>query len=188
MSEPRAVSAPADALLIRRSVGGDTAAFASLVDRHRPLVLRVARSITPHSAEEVSQQTFLSAWLALGRYDASRGSVASWLCGIARNRAIDVLRAESRRPQQAQMDEVVDRLVCPSESPDDALHRRMAAADVRRALGSLGPEQRTVLTLAYFGGLSQREIGERTGAPLGTVKGRARLGLDALRLQIGAAA
>lgn len=190
MPEPlrRLPTAASDDALIERSCAGDTAAFARLVERHRVRVLGVARSIAPHAAEDVAQQTFLSAWLGLGRYDAARGSAATWLCGIARNRSIDALRAERRRPLLARIEDAAAHLVCPDETPFDAAHRRTAAAGVRRALLTLGPEQRTALTLAYYGGLSQQEIQVRTEVPLGTVKGRTRLGLRAMRAQLGAVA
>lgn len=176
-----------DADLMARCRDGDHAAFAVLVDRHRALVTSVARGVAGASAEDVAQQTFLSAWLSCERYDPTRGSVPSWLCGIARNRAIDALRAERRRPVDTWLDDdgTAD-LVCPVECPSETAHRRVSAAAVRRALGTLGTEQRTVLTLAYFGGLSQSEIQDRVQVPLGTVKGRARLGLQALRVQLAA--
>ncbi|UTI65242.1 sigma-70 family RNA polymerase sigma factor [Paraconexibacter antarcticus] len=187
-SHRRLPTAASDDALIERSRTGDAAAFARLVERHRVRVLAVARSIAPHAAEDVTQQTFLSAWLALGRYDATRGSVATWLCGIARNRSIDALRAEGRRPLLARIEDAAAHLVCQEETPFDVVERRTAAAGVRRALLTLGPEQRTALTLAYYGGLSQQEIQVRTEVPLGTVKGRTRLGLRAMRVQLGVAA
>ncbi len=177
-----------DGTLMLRAQGGDDAAFGLLVQRYGALVQHTARQVVRHAAEDVAQQTFLSAWLSRARYDPARGSVRSWLCGIAYNRAVDAHRREARQVAQAPIDEVGDELVCPLDSPPVVAGDRARASEVRRAVARLGPEQRTVIGLAYFGGLSQREIQLRTGAPLGTVKSRSRLALSRLREDLPAAA
>lgn len=163
---------------------GDAAAFGVLVRRYTTLVEHTARGIVKSAAEDVAQQTFLSAWLGRHRFDAGRGSVRSWLCGIAHHRAIDHHRRETRRATGSPIADAPDELVCPAEGPAVLAERRAVAAEVRAAVAQLGPEQRTVVALAYFGGLSQTEIQRHTQAPLGTVKSRARLALATLRTQL----
>jgi RNA polymerase sigma-70 factor (ECF subfamily) len=177
-----------DAALMRRAQDADAVAFGVIVDRYSALVQHHARSFTRAGAEDIAQQAFLSAWMARHRYDPARGSVHGWLCGIARNRAIDHHRRDRRRVVQAPIQDTVHELVCPAERPAEIADRRAQASEVRRAVARLGPEQRTVIALAYFAGLSQSEIQQRTNAPLGTVKSRARLALATLRAELPAAA
>jgi RNA polymerase sigma-70 factor (ECF subfamily) len=133
-------------------------------------------------AEEVVQEVFLSAWRAGHTYDASRGTTHTWILSMVRNRSIDVLRARQRRPVQP-LGEGVD-------PPDSSDVPSQAVSNVdgetaRVALSSLPPEQRQAIELAYFGGLSHSEIAAQLAAPIGTVKGRIRLGLDHLRVAMG---
>ena len=133
-------------------------------------------------AEEVVQEAFLAAWRALGDYDPTRGSARTWFLTLVRHRAIDALRARGRRPAvplegRAEV-----------EDPHDVSAAAIAHAEgqaVRAALAALPAAQRQALELAYFGGLSHTEIAERLEAPMGTVKGRIRLGLDRLRAALG---
>jgi RNA polymerase sigma-70 factor (ECF subfamily) len=133
-------------------------------------------------AEEVVQEVFLSAWRAGQSYDASRGSTHTWILAMVRNRSIDVLRARRRRPTEPLL-EGVD----PPDSSDVTSQAvsNVDAASARSALDALPPEQKQVLELAYFGGLTHTEIAAQVAAPIGTVKGRIRLGLDRLRLLMG---
>lgn len=123
------------------------------------------------------QAGFLAAWRSLARYEPSRGTVKSWLLSIVRNRSIDLLRAQGRRalqPFEAEFE---------LEDPvriDDVVAQQELSRDVTRALCRLPDDQREVLELAYFGELSQTEIADTLSVPLGTVKGRARLGLKKL--------
>jgi RNA polymerase sigma-70 factor, ECF subfamily len=133
-------------------------------------------------AEEVVQEAFLSAWRSGYTYDPARGSVQTWILSMVRNRAIDVMRARKRRP--------VQQLAEGTDPPDavDVPHQAAIAVDAvaaRLALETLPPEQKQVLELAYFGGLSHSEIATQLAAPIGTVKGRIRLGLDRLRVLMG---
>jgi RNA polymerase sigma-70 factor, ECF subfamily len=133
-------------------------------------------------SEEVVQEVFLSAWRSGHTYDPARGSTHTWILSMVRHRSIDVLRARKRRPVQP--------LVEGLDPPDSSDVPSQAASNVdaetaRVALDSLPPEQKQVIELAYFAGLSHTEIATQVAAPIGTVKGRIRLGLDRLRLALG---
>ncbi len=173
-----------DAALMR--CGGE-AAFAEVVRRHGPAVERVARAVAGDGAEDVAQQAFLAAWLARAQFDPQRGELGTWLCGIARNRGIDALRSSRRHAVLRPLDSA-DQIACPAEGPADAASRRAQAAEIRQALRRIPSAQRTALTLAYYGGMTQSEIQGKTGNPLGTVKSRLRLGLNALRTELTEAA
>lgn len=173
----------ADAELIERVRRGDEVALAALYDRYGGLILTVALRIVGDRelAEEVMQDTFLRVWNASDTYRASRGQVSGWLIGIARNRAIDVLRSRQhktrlreRTPLPEPGDE--DSFGVPDET--EAVATRQAVAD---ALAGLSLTQRQVVELAYYGGMSQSEIARQLGEPLGTVKSRTRVAMEHLR-------
>jgi RNA polymerase sigma-70 factor (ECF subfamily) len=175
-----------DAGLLRRISTGDSGGLGSLYDRHGRAVYSLALRILgdESDAEEVTQDVFAQAWRRAAQYDASRGTVAAWLLVMARTRAIDRLRSRRVRPEgRVRDDEGLTLQQLPSTDPDAA--SAMVAAErgqrVRRALESLPLLQRVALELAYFEGLSQREIAERLEQPIGTVKTRMRLGLLKLR-------
>jgi RNA polymerase sigma-70 factor (ECF subfamily) len=133
-------------------------------------------------AEEAVQEVFLSAWRSAHTYDPARGSTHTWILSMVRNRCIDVLRARKRRPVQP----LAEGLDPPdtSDVPSEAVSNVDAAA-ARVALEALPPEQKQAIELAYFAGLSHSEIAAQLAAPIGTVKGRIRLGLDRLRISMG---
>ena len=133
-------------------------------------------------AEEVVQEAFLAIWRAGASYDPARGSVRTWLLTLVRNRAIDVIRARQRRPVRPLADapDPID----PSDVPTQ-VSLSVDSAAAGRALATLPPEQREAVELAFLGGLSHGEIAARLGLPVGTVKGRIRLGLDRLRSALG---
>ena len=169
--------------LIRRIASGDEEALGSLYDStSRPvfgLALRILND--PSAAEEVALEVYTQVWRQAATYDAGRGTPSAWLLTIARSRAIDRFRsANQARRRVDSLDEVA---AAPASGPGPDVH----AADterreiVRAALDSLPPEQRAVIDLAYFGGLSHSEIAERLGQPLGTVKTRTRLAMMRLR-------
>ena len=163
--------------LLERARDGDSRAFDEVYRRVRPMAIGVASQICGRAAaEDAVQAAFLSAWTAVGRYRASRGSARSWLLSIARNRAIDVLREQRRRGPTTELEyEPED-----PERTETLVAQAEMTRDVRRALHSLPDDQREVLELAYYKDLSQAEIASTLRVPLGTVKGRARLGLRKL--------
>lgn len=179
------VPSQADRELVRRMAAGDESALGALYDHYAPLLHSVARRIVgdDDDAEEVLEETFWQAWRQAGRYEESRGGLSTWLVMIARSRALDRVRAR-RRFREERWDELPGG---PADSPgDDASPLDSAELDevrrmVGRAVATLPPEQRQTVELAYFRGLSQSEIAEATGEPLGTVKTRARLALQKLR-------
>jgi RNA polymerase sigma-70 factor, ECF subfamily len=162
----------------------DPRAFEVFYDRHGGAAYSLAYRIVGErpAAEDVTQETFVSVWRSGGRYDRARGSVRSWTLTIVRNRAIDLLRTRSGRAPKLGFDDETALEQRPSaEFTDEEALRRETAAEVRGALGELPGEQSKVIELAYFGGFSQSEIAAMLGVPLGTVKGRMRLGLEKIR-------
>ncbi|HSR95275.1 MAG TPA: sigma-70 family RNA polymerase sigma factor [Solirubrobacterales bacterium] len=165
----------------------DAAAFEVFYDRHGGVAYSLAYRIVGErsAAEDVTQEAFVSIWRSGARYDRSRGSVRSWTLGIVRNRAIDLLRSRSgRTPKLGFDDEAVLEQRPADEFTDAEALRRETARELRGALGELPGEQSKVIELAYFGGFSQSEIAEMLSVPLGTVKGRMRLGLEKIRGQL----
>ena len=144
------------------------------------LALRVLGDLG--EAEEVVQEAFLAAWRAGHTYDPERGSTRTWLLTLVRNRAIDVVRARRRRPVQP-LDEMFDLPDTSDVQLQAALN--VEAEQVAEAMVKLPIEQRETLELAYVSGFSHAEIAARVGVPVGTVKGRIRLGLDRLRQALG---
>jgi RNA polymerase sigma-70 factor (ECF subfamily) len=162
----------------------DAAAFEVYYDRHGGAAYSLAHRIVgdPQAAEDVTQEAFLSIWRSRARYDSTRGSVRAWTLGIVRNRAIDALRREGGRAPKLDLDDeaALERKEAPERTEAEAL-RRETARQVRGALGALPSEQSQVIELAYFGGFTHSEIARMLEMPLGTVKGRMRLGLEKIR-------
>ena len=171
-----------DRSCIQRMRAGEARALEELYDRHSTLLYSAALRIVGRAAdaEEVLQEAWLQAWNRVDSYDAGRGAVIAWLLTLVRSRAIDRLRsrASRQRVEQAIAEDPPPRVV---EEAQVAVEHRQLHERVMAALAALGPQQRQVLELAYFGGLSQTEIASRLGAPLGTVKSWARQGLLRLR-------
>jgi RNA polymerase sigma-70 factor (ECF subfamily) len=171
-------------LLIARE---DPLAFEVFYDRHAgasySLAYRIVGSRT--TAEDVTQEALLSIWRSGARYDRARGSVRSWTLGIVRNRAIDLLRKESGRSPKlaAGGDEILERRAA-EELTDVEAVRRETAHEVRGAIKELPDDQSRVIQLAYYGGFSHSEIAEMLNEPLGTIKGRMRLGMDKIRATV----
>jgi RNA polymerase sigma-70 factor, ECF subfamily len=172
----------ADERFIDRIAGGDLDALEGLYERYRTMAYSIALRITgePSAAEDVVQEAFLGAWRNAARYAESRGSVKTWLLSIVHHRAIDAVR---RRRATVDLPERDDAPPPALRLPDlwGEVAANLDADEVRAALASLSDVQREALELAYFGGLTQTEIAERTGTPLGTVKSRMRLGLLSMR-------
>ena len=165
----------------------DPEAFEVFYDRHGGVAYSLAYRIVGEraAAEDVTQEAFVSIWRSGARYDRARGSVRSWTLGIVRNRAIDLLRSRSgRTPKLGFDDEAAHEQRQTGEFTDTEALRRETAEELRGALGELPGEQSKVIELAYFGGFSQSEIAAMLGLPLGTVKGRMRLGLEKIRGQL----
>jgi RNA polymerase sigma-70 factor (ECF subfamily) len=164
----------------------DPNAFEVFYDRHGGAAYSLAHRIVgdPAAAEDVTQEAFLSMWRSKARYDPTRGSVRAWALGIVRNRAIDALRKGGGRAPKLNLDDdaALDRTEAPERTDAEAL-RRETARQVRGALGALPSEQSQVIELAYFGGFTHSEIARMLGTPIGTVKGRMRLGLEKMRAQ-----
>jgi RNA polymerase sigma-70 factor, ECF subfamily len=162
----------------------DPEAFEVFYDRHGGVAYSLAYRIVGErgAAEDVTQEAFISIWRSGARFDATRGSVRSWLLSVVRNRAIDFLRSKAgRAPKLAFDDDAILEQRAAEELTDDEAMRRETASEVRGVLGQLPGEQSKVIQLAYFGGFSQSEIAQMLGIPLGTVKGRMRLGLEKIR-------
>jgi RNA polymerase sigma factor (sigma-70 family) len=177
-----------DRQLVRRIGGGDEEAFRSLFAAYgSPAMALAARVVRQrHLAEEIVQEAFLSLWLTPEIYDESRGSVKAWLMTMVHHRAVDAVRREEA--QRRRSDDLVAGFREASSDPSEDVVEAVAApaerAAVREALASLPPEQRAVLELMYFDGLSQTQVAEKTGAPLGTVKSRALLGMRRMRSEL----
>ena len=176
----------ADEELMELVAGGDPRAFELVYDRHGRAAFSLAYRIVGSrpGAEDVTQEAFLSIWRSRLRYDQTRGSVRTWVLGIVRNRAIDSLRRSGvHEGRREPLDVVEERHEAPDRT-DVEVVRREEALTVRGALGTLPDEQRQTIELAYFGGFTHTQIAELVGEPVGTVKGRMRLGLDKLRRQL----
>lgn len=171
---------------------GDEQALGALYDRWATTVHTLAYYLLGQAdeAEDAVEETFWQAWREAGRYDASRGAVSTWLSTIARSRALDRQRARRRRNEEplesaasTSAEDSSARADAPAlaADPHHEAEQSERARDIAIALAKLPAEQREVIELAYFGGLSQSEIATRTSLPLGTVKTRARLALEKLR-------
>ncbi len=200
MAERRAGAADEAALVLAVANGSDEA-LAALYDRHVDGVHAVALRLTGDRgiAEEVVQETFLALWNRAELFDPALASLGTWLRSIARNRAVDRLRAIGRRPTLVTLgghgdpddtDAGLDRLgpdaiviggATPGISPEDAAESASVRAAIGAALAMMPETERTVIVLAYLEGLTQQEIAERLGWPLGTVKTRTRRALARLR-------
>jgi RNA polymerase sigma-70 factor, ECF subfamily len=170
-----------DYLCILKLRGGDSSALEDLYDRYTPLLYSVAMRIlrSASDAEEAVQQAWVQVWKSAERYEPRRGPVAAWLLTVTRTRALDLYRSlSSRKRAEGQVDP--EPVNTPAD-PASAATRGQLSQRVRKALGSLPIQQRQVLEIAYFEGLSQSEIATRLGAPLGTVKSWTRQGLLRLR-------
>ena len=161
---------------------GDAQAFAVLYDRHSRAAYSLAYRMMNgrQAAEDLAQDAFLKVWHAATSYRADRGGVRTWILSIVRNRGTDQLRSSaSRRRVQDRVEATTDTWQ-PSEAFAETW-RNSQREQVREALDTLPPEQLKVLALAYFSGYTHMEIAENLDVPLGTVKGRMRLGLKKLR-------
>ena len=169
-------------LLIDRISNGEQEALADLLEQTRPLVSSIAQGVVsnPESAEEITMDVFLQIWRSAGSYDPHRGSARAWICTIARSRALDHRRSLARDPQKQELEsqELAQTLY---HNPETASLLSETQTRIRSALSHLNHDQRLVIENAYFSGLSQSEMAEKLGVPLGTVKTRVRLAQKKLR-------
>ena len=165
---------------------GDPRAFEVLYDRHSGAAFSLAYRMVGNrvTAEDVSQEAFLSIWRSRLRYRSDRGSVRTWVLGIVHHRAIDALRRNLVHERRRATAEGLEERQEAPELTDVEVVRRDEARQVRSAIGTLPSEQSRVVELAYFGGFTHSQIAEMLGAPIGTVKGRMRLGLEKLRREL----
>jgi RNA polymerase sigma-70 factor, ECF subfamily len=182
--QPTPLHRLADEDLMTLVDGKDADAFEVFYERHGGAAYSLAQRIVgdPGMAEDVTQDAFLSIWRSKARYDPLRGGVRACALGIVRNRAVDALRRSARPAPKLDLDHaaVLARQPASAGTEVEAI-RRETAGRLRHALGLLPREQSQVIELAYFGGFSHSEIAEMLGAPLGTIKGRMRLGLEKIR-------
>ena len=183
MGDPLEVAV--DYTLVRRMADGDAAALGELYDRYGSLLFSVGvRILTDrHAAEDLVQDVFLEAWRKAGEYDPNRASVRTWLILRARSRALDrVVSAPARRT--VSMEDVT---IPEPHAPSAGLDGKVDADRVQGALYDLSFEQRQVLELTFFQGLSSGDIARQVGVPVGTVKSRLRAGLAGMRAALGPA-
>jgi len=174
--------------LVRRIRAGDRQAVDDLYVRFRRPAFALARRILADDAlaEDVLQDVFLSVWRDPSAYDRARGSFASWLLAVVHHKAVDAVRREEsqrRRTAMAEEDLALSEPVA-ARDVDEEVWSRVVAEQVRSALGVLSAPQREALTLAYYGGYTQREVSSLTGAPLGTVKTRMLAGMRRLKEEL----
>ena len=180
-SRPPAPAPSDDVTTINRIANGDEAALATLYDRWAQTVYSLVFQLLrdADAAEDVVEETFWQVWHRASSYDISRGTVRTWILTIGRSRALDRLRSRKRNREDISDDLslIRDPRSDPSQMAEGAERRQL----VYSALSELPDEQRNALELAYFRGLSQSEIAELLGEPLGTVKTRMRLGMQKMR-------
>jgi len=176
--------------LMRRIVAGDAAALSDLYDLSSRYVYGICLKVlrNPADAEEVTLDVYTQAWRQAARFDADRGEPLAWLLMLARSRAIDRLRARGGvRRLEEDFDQARD-LASTLIDPESGSALAERASKVRAALAGLPAEQREVIELAYFQGLTHTEIAEKLAQPLGTAKSRIRLALQRLRQTLGSRA
>jgi RNA polymerase sigma-70 factor (ECF subfamily) len=190
MSEHPDERLASDAELIGQAAGGNPAALEVLYDRYSRVVYSFAVRIVgdPQVAEEILQEVFFRAWQQGGSFQSSRGSLITWLLSITHNLSIDEIRKRNRRPQRADSAEPEQLLAGVSDESvnvEDEVWLGSIRQSILAALEQLPDAQRRPIEMAYFQGLTQREIAEMLGEPLGTIKTRMRLGMLKLREYLG---
>jgi RNA polymerase sigma-70 factor, ECF subfamily len=176
----------ADEEVMQLVQGGNPRAFELVYDRHGGAAFSLAYRMVGNrgAAEDIVQEAFLSIWRSRQRYDQARGSVRTWVLGIVHNRTIDALRRSVVHDRRRETIEGVEERQEAPERTEVEAARREEARSIRDALKTLPDEQRKTIELAYFGGFSHSQIAELLDEPVGTVKGRMRLGLDKMRRQL----
>jgi RNA polymerase sigma-70 factor (ECF subfamily) len=177
----------ADEELMELVDAGETRAFEVIFDRHAGAGYSLALRMCGRRAlaEDIVQEAFLSLWRSGSGYDRARGSVRSWVLSAVHNRAVDALRRAGAKAGRDVSDEGIAERLPARDATDAEVERRDESRRVRGALAELPPDQRQVIELAYFGGLSHSQIAAMLDLPPGTVKGRMRLGLTKMRSVLG---
>jgi RNA polymerase sigma-70 factor, ECF subfamily len=185
--EPIATPGPDLVSLMQLVQAGDDGAFAGLYDALAGVVFGTVRRVLrdPTMSEEVTQEVFVELWRTAARFDPERASVSTWAITIARRRAVDRVRRE--QSQRDRVERSGTQRPAQVDGPDDVVVASIEAERVTRAVAELPDEQRVVIEMAFLHGDSHGDIAERLGVPLGTVKGRVRLGLKKLGGKLGAA-
>lgn len=190
LDDQMAVAAVSDAELVANVVRGDECSLQALYRRYaRPIYAMVLRMLgDEQTTEEAVQDVFVRLWRGAARFDAKRARVPTWLLGMAHNLAVDELRRRRARPFLAESPDGETHRVAhelrasdPASDPERAAESSDIGVTIRNALAALPGEQRAAIELAYFSGLSQREIAAATGVPLGTIKSRIRWGMLTLQ-------
>ncbi len=174
---------PSDEELVARLRERDTGAFTALYDRHNRVAFGLAYRMLgePSAAEDVVQEAFLSVWRQADSFRPDRSAARTWLLSIVHHRAVDRLRRVASREVSDNTLQGVPERADESTDVEHEVGAQLEAAQVREALGALPPDQRTAIELAYFGGLSHSEIAHKLNVPVGTIKGRLRIGLQKMR-------
>jgi RNA polymerase sigma-70 factor, ECF subfamily len=176
------VSATDDESLMARVAAGDVAAFTRLYERYAQRTYAwCVHTVGAGRAEDAVQEIFLRLWQAAAQFDPARGRFTTWFFAVARHHLMQELRRAGVRRRLQVAVEIAEVLATPSADPEQLAGARDDAVSLARALLRLPDEQRQVLAMAYFGGLSQSQIATHLALPLGTVKKRVRLGMGKLR-------
>jgi RNA polymerase sigma-70 factor (ECF subfamily) len=176
-----------DGQLVALVAERDAGALEALYDRYGKVAYALARRILADEtlAQDVVQEVFLSLWRDAGRFDARRGTVATYLLSVTHHRAVDVVRREQHLRRRRTSEELLELEPDPAPGVDAEVALAERRAEVRAALQELPPAQREALALAYFGGYTQREVANLVGVPLGTVKTRMAAGMRRLKDTLG---
>jgi len=176
----------ADEELMALVAGSDADAYEVVLERHADAAFSLAYRICGRRslAEDIVQDALLAVWRSGSRYDRSRGSVRTWTLGIVHNRAVDALRRSGVHERRRASDEGIEETVEADQRTDAQAIENSTSLEIRGAIDELPNEQRRVIELAYFGGFTHAEIASMLDAPIGTIKGCMRLGLNKLRDQL----
>ena len=177
-----------DQELLAKIAEGEKDALEIIYQRYSTAIYSLARYMirSEAAAEEATQEVFLNIWLKSATFNAERGQPRTWIMSVAHHKIIDVIRSRKRAPTPSDPRDYEALDLLPSVETDtyERVEKNLEAERVKMALGMLPPAQQEVIRLAYFEGLTQSEIADRLRQPLGTVKTRARLGLQKLREEL----